>query len=85
MYNWQLIDYNNIGYQTTRTETSQPVNEDKSARKRGLVGPYVKTTRTVWKDYSDHQYLLLSYLFFLIKLTEIIKIQSDICQKYWEM
>jgi hypothetical protein len=38
------------GYQTTR-----PVSEDKSARKRGLVGPYVKTTRTVWKDYSDHQ------------------------------
>ena len=26
----------------TRTETSRPVSEDKSARKRGLVGPYVK-------------------------------------------
>ena len=32
---------------TTRTEISQPVSEDKSARKRGLVGLYVKTTRTV--------------------------------------
>ena len=44
-----------LGYQTTRTETSRPVSENKSARKRGLVGPYVKTTRIVWKDYSDHQ------------------------------
>ena len=32
---------------TTRTETSRPVSEDKSARKRGLVGQYVKTIRTV--------------------------------------
>jgi hypothetical protein len=32
---------------TTRTETSRPVSEDKSARKRRLVGPYVKTTRTI--------------------------------------
>ena len=45
----------NSGPRTTRTETSRPVSEDKSARKRGLVGPYVKTTRTVWKDYADHQ------------------------------
>ena len=36
-----------LGPRTTRTETSRPVSEDKSARKRGLVGPYVKTTRTV--------------------------------------
>jgi hypothetical protein len=62
------------GYQTTRPADNS--DRDKSARKRGVVGPYVKTTRTVWKDYSDHQWLLLSYLFFLIKLTEIIKIQS---------
>ena len=37
-----------LGPRTTRSE-------DKSARKRGLVDPYVKATRTVWKDYSDHQ------------------------------
>jgi hypothetical protein len=36
-----------LGPRTTRTETSRPVSEDKSARKRGLVGLYVKTTRTV--------------------------------------
>jgi hypothetical protein len=35
-----------LGPRTTRTETSRPVSENKSARKRGLVGPYVKTTRT---------------------------------------
>jgi hypothetical protein len=32
---------------TTRTETNRPVSEDKSACKRGLVGPYVKTTWTI--------------------------------------
>jgi len=37
-----------LGPRTTWTETSRPVSEAKSARKRGLVGPYVKTTRTVW-------------------------------------
>ena len=36
-----------LGPRTTLTETSQSVNEDESARKRGLVSPYVKTTRTV--------------------------------------
>ena len=36
-----------LGPRTTRTETCRPVIEHKSARKRGLVGPYVKTTRTV--------------------------------------
>jgi hypothetical protein len=40
-------------YQTTRPVDKS--DRDKSARKRVLVGPYVKTTRTVWKDYSDHQ------------------------------
>ena len=33
------------GYQTTRPADNS--DRDKSARKRGLVGPYVKTTRTV--------------------------------------
>ena len=45
------------GYQTTRTETSRPVSEDKSARKRGLVGPYIKTTRTI------NNYCCLTYFF----------------------
>jgi hypothetical protein len=34
-----------IGYQTTRPADNS--DRDKSARKRGLVGPYVKTTRTI--------------------------------------
>ena len=64
-----------LGPRTTRTETSQSVNEDESARKRGLVGParmlrqlgpYEKTTRTI------NNYCCLIY-FFLIKLTEIIR------------
>ena len=46
-----------LGPRTTRTETSRPVSEDKSARKRGLVGPYVKTTRTI------NNYCCLTYLF----------------------
>jgi hypothetical protein len=48
-----------------RQRTSRPVSEDKSPHKRGLVGTYAKTTRTVWKDYSNHHGLLVSYLFFL--------------------
>jgi hypothetical protein len=36
-----------LGPRTTRTETSRPVSENNLARKRGLVGPYVKTTRPV--------------------------------------
>jgi hypothetical protein len=31
------------------------VSEDKSARKRGLVGPYVKTTRTINKIDGNHK------------------------------
>ena len=57
---------------------------DSSARKRGLVGPYVKTIRTVWKDYADHQLLLLSYWFFFNKIDGNHK-DTVICQKYWEM
>jgi len=71
------MDARQLGPRTTQTETSRPVSEDKSARsddksarKRGLVGPYEKTTRTV------NNYSCLS--FFLIKLTEIIKIQSSV-------
>ena len=46
-----------IGPWTTRTETSRPVSEDKSARKRELVDPYVKTTRTI------NNYCCLTYFF----------------------
>ena len=35
------------------------ISEDKSARKRGLVGPYVKTTRTVLLLYNIVQHLYL--------------------------
>jgi len=42
-----VTDARQLGPRTTQTETSRPVIEDKSARKRGLVGPYVKTTQTV--------------------------------------
>jgi hypothetical protein len=42
-----------FGCQTTRT-----ISEDKSARKRGLVGPYI-TTRTVLLFYNIAQYLYL--------------------------
>jgi hypothetical protein len=40
---------------TLKYKTSRPVSEDKSARKRGLVGPYVKTTRTVLLFYNIEQ------------------------------
>ena len=53
-----------LGPRTTRTETSRPVSEAKSARKRGLVGPYVKTTWTVLLFYNIVQYLYVyNYLF----------------------
>ena len=35
----------------------QVVSEDKSARKRGLIGPYIKTTRTI------NNYCCLTYFF----------------------
>jgi hypothetical protein len=44
---YEMAMVRNGGYQTTRTETSRPVSEDKSARKRGLIGPYVKTCLNV--------------------------------------
>jgi len=50
-------DARQLGPQTTRTETSRPVSEDKSACKRGLVGPYIKTTRTV----SVRLYMIYEY------------------------
>ena len=43
------------GYQTTRPADSS--DRDKSARKRGLVGPYIKTTRTI------NNYCCLTYFF----------------------
>jgi hypothetical protein len=58
------MDAGQLGPRTTRTETSRPVSENKSARKRGLVGPYVKTTRTVLLFYNIVQYLYVyNYLF----------------------
>ena len=57
-----------LGPRTTRTETSRPVSESKSGRKRGLVGPYVKTTRTVLLFYNIVQYLYVyNYLFIYLK------------------
>ena len=51
-----------LGPRTTRL-----VSEDMSARKRGQVGPYVKTTRTVLLFYNIVQYLyvynIIIYLF----------------------
>jgi hypothetical protein len=41
------------GYQTTRPADNS--DRDKSARKRGLVGPYVKTTRTINKIDRNHK------------------------------
>ena len=43
------------GYQTTRLTDNS--DRDKSARKRGLVGPYIKTTRTI------NNYCGLTYFF----------------------
>ena len=47
-----LRDARQLGQRTTGT-----ISEDKSARKRGLVGPYVKTTRAVLLFYNIVQYL----------------------------
>jgi hypothetical protein len=64
-----------LGPRTTRTETNRPVSEDKSARKRGLVGPYIKTTRTVLLFYNIVQYLLI-YLkdnyYLLVKMNYLL-------------
>ena len=46
-----------IVYTLYRYQTTRPVSEDKLARKRGLVGPYVKTTRTI------NKYCCLTYFF----------------------
>ena len=59
-----VMDARQLGPRTTRTETTRTISEDKSARKRGLVGPYVKTTRTVSLFYNIVQYLYVyNYLF----------------------
>jgi hypothetical protein len=55
-----MVNAGQLGPRTTRTETSRPVSEDKSARKRGLVGPYVKKTRTVLLFYNIFQYLYVN-------------------------
>jgi hypothetical protein len=54
-----------LGPRTTRTETSRPVSEDKSARMLRQLGPYVKTTRTVLLFYNIVQYLYV-YNYLLI-------------------
>jgi hypothetical protein len=54
-----------LGPRTIRTETNRPVSEDKSARKRGLIGPYAKTTRTVLLFYSIVQYLCVLLFIYL--------------------
>ena len=60
----RVVNAGQLRPRTTRTETSRPVSENKSARKRGLVGPYVKTTRTVSLFYNIVQYLYVyNYLF----------------------
>ena len=65
----EALDMNarQLGPRTTRTETTRLVSEDKSARKRGQVDPYVKTTRTVLLFYNIVQYLyvynIIIYLF----------------------
>ena len=46
------------GYQTTQPADNS--DRDKSARKRGLVGPYVKTTRTINKIDRNHKDSLTS-------------------------
>ena len=46
-----------INMQDNECQTTRTISEDKSARKRGLVGPYVKTTRTVLLFYNIVQYL----------------------------
>jgi len=49
---------------SSRRALVEIVSEDKLARKQGLVGPYVKTTRTVLLFYNIVQYLYVyNYLF----------------------
>ena len=59
--------------------TSRPVNEDKSTRKRGQVGPYVKTTRTVLLFYNIVQYLcvLYNYLFIYLKDNYYLSVKKN--------
>jgi hypothetical protein len=70
MYNW---DSRQLGPRTTRT-----ISEDKSARKRGLVGPYVKTTRTVLLFYNIVQYLFLLHNDFIETILLAIMLSPDI-------
>jgi hypothetical protein len=59
-----IMNAGQLSPRTTQTETSRPVSEAKSTRKRGLVGPYAKTTRTVLLFYNIVQYLYVyNYLF----------------------
>ena len=59
-----------MGTRQLGPRTSRPISEDKSTRMLRQLGPSI---------------IIVVLLIFLIKLTEIIKIQSDICQQYWEM
>jgi hypothetical protein len=53
-----------LGPRTTRTEISRPVSEDKSARKRGLVGLYVKTTRRMKRQLGPSIIIVVLLIFF---------------------
>jgi hypothetical protein len=59
----EKMDAIKLGPRTTRT-----ISQDKSVAKRGLVGPYVKTTRTVLLFYNIVQYLYVyNHLFIYLK------------------
>ena len=73
-----------LGPRTTRTETSRPVSEDKSARKRGLVGPYVLDNSDRMKRLLGPSIIIVVLLIFFNKIDGNHK-DTVICQKYWEM
>ena len=73
-----VMDARQLGPRTTRTETTRTISEDKSARKRGLVGPYVKTTRNVLLLYNIVQYLYLLHNDFIQTIVLAIMLSPDI-------
>ena len=64
--------------QDNECQTTRTISEDKSARKRGLVGPYVKTTRTVLLLYNIVQYLYLLHNDFIQTIVLAIMLSRDI-------
>ena len=65
-HDWNFKPYHYSGYQATRPADNS--DRDKSARKRGLVGLYAKTTRTVWKDYSGPSIIIVVLLILFNKI-----------------